>query len=103
MNCRRTAPPAQLDAATRADIARIVSIWNECRAAHAEEGPWLFGEFGIADCFYAPVAIRFSGYRISLEGTAAEYVHSLLHLPAMQEWITDGRAEPERLPQYELA
>ena len=32
-------------------------MWNECLAASG--GPFLFGGFGIADAFYAPVVLRF--------------------------------------------
>ena len=40
----------------QADIARIDAIWSESTEKNAQLGPWLFGEFSIADCFFAPVA-----------------------------------------------
>ena len=43
-------------AAVRADLARIGSMWTELLAAHG--GPLLFGDFSIADAYFAPVASR---------------------------------------------
>ena len=51
-----------LDAAARADLSRIESIWSECRERCAQDGPWLFGRFSIADAMYAPVALRCRTY-----------------------------------------
>jgi len=38
-----------------ADIARIVAIWNDCRARFGAVGPYLFGRFSLADAAFAPV------------------------------------------------
>src|SRR4026209_890022 len=46
----------------RADVARVQSIWDDCRTKYAARGPWLFGEFSIADAMYAPVVLRFRHY-----------------------------------------
>ena len=42
---RRTAP----DATRAAEIARIQALWAECRRRFGARGPWLFGEFSVAD------------------------------------------------------
>ena len=47
-----------------ADAARVQEIWRTCRARHGAAGPYLFGSFGAADCFYAPVVFRFLGYGV---------------------------------------
>src|SRR5690606_24543229 len=67
---RRTQRP--LSDAVHGDIARIEEIWSDA------EGPFLFGEFGIADAFFAPVASRFLSYGIEVEGPAAAYQARLL-------------------------
>ena len=36
-----------------ADIARIIAIWNDCRARFGAGGPFLFGEFSAADAMNA--------------------------------------------------
>ena len=75
-----------IDAATAADIARIQSIWQECRREHAAQGPWLFGQFGIVDAMYAPIATRFVTYDVSLSAECAQYVRTVMDYPPMQEW-----------------
>ena len=85
-----------------ADVERIVAIWNGCRRRYASGGPFLFGHFTIADAMYAPIPLRFQTWGVSVEGLAGEYAHTLLALPAMQEWIAAG-TERESLPHYEPA
>lgn len=73
----------------QAEIQRIVKIWEQCRGLHHEAGEFLFGHFTIADAMFAPVATRFRTYDVKLPAVAAEYMHTILELPAMQEWC-DG-------------
>jgi len=50
---------------------------------------------------FAPVALRFNTYAVPLDSVNADYVRTLLALPALQEWIEAARAETEVLPQLE--
>lgn len=100
MNCDRTPNAYRWDAAAEQDIARIQALWTDLRARFGAGGEFLCGRFGIVDAMFAPVAIRFRGYGVACEGAAADYCAALLALPAMQEWIAAGIAEPERLPKY---
>lgn len=89
---------AELDAATAADVRRIVVLWRECRRRFGTEGPWLFGAWSIADAFYAPVATRFRSYGVDLaahgdDGTAAAYVATALADPDFLSWEADALAE----------
>jgi glutathione S-transferase len=77
-----------------ADVARIKSVWNECLAGG---GPWLFGEFSIADSFYAPVVTRFATYGVKLPGPLAAYSARVIALPAMQRWIGAAHTEVETI------
>ncbi len=76
-----------------ADIARIAALWTSCRERFAAAGPFLFGDFSVADAMYAPVAFRFHTYGVELPPLAAAYRNTLLALPAMQEWAAGARAE----------
>jgi len=87
MDCRRAPSPKPYGAAVTADIARIRQIWRTCRQAHAKSGDWLFGKFGIVDAMYAPVALRLHTYAVALDGPEKDYVHTVLHLPALREWL----------------
>ncbi|HEX4986872.1 MAG TPA: glutathione S-transferase family protein [Burkholderiales bacterium] len=100
MNVRRRIP-RQPGAEAAADIARIQSIWVDCRKRFGAGGPFLFGAFSIADAMYAPVASRFQTYGVGLAEPAGAYAQTLLDLPAFQAWVTGARAETEVNPQYE--
>lgn len=76
-----------------ADIARIAALWTSCRERFAAAGPFLFGDFSVADAMYAPVAFRFHTYGVELPPLAAAYRDTLLALPAMLEWAAGARAE----------
>ncbi len=86
-------PTPALDDQVQADIARVVAIWTEALAASKGKGGFLFGGFGIADAFYAPVVTRFETYGIHLPAIAQAYSQRVLALPAMHEWIAAAKAE----------
>ena len=75
--------------ATHADIRRICALWRELLGRFG--GPFLFGDFSIADCFYAPVATRFRSYAVAVGPAERDYIDSIYQLPAMQDWIAQAR------------
>jgi glutathione S-transferase len=76
-------------------------LWRELRRTYGGAGEFLFGEFGIADAMFAPVAIRFDGYGVAADDVATRYMQALFALPAMREWREAGAAEPELVPGTE--
>ena len=101
----RFEPPGRLLAPVERDIARIVAIWAEARRAASGPGPFLFGDFTIADAMFAPVCSRFTTYAVPLPGPAQAYVDAMMELPAMREWDRLAQADlngepllPERAP-----
>jgi glutathione S-transferase len=91
MDFARVLPTPELGDDVKADIARIQSIW-ETAIAH-NKGEFLFGEFSVADCMYAPVASRFTTYNIAMTGAAKAYVERMMALPAMKVWMSKAKAE----------
>jgi glutathione S-transferase len=77
-----------------ADVARIESLWSECRARFGSGGPFLFGTFGAADAMYAPVVARFHTYGIPVGATARAYMDAVMALPAWAEWRAAALQEP---------
>ena len=75
------------------DINRVLQIWQEARAAHAADGPYLFGEWSAADAFFMPVATRFRTYGYALEGVAEEYASAVLSHPLSEQLIEEAKAE----------
>lgn len=105
MNIRARGRHVELDQATVADIQRVSAIWHDCRVATGtptKHGPWLFGEFSAADCFYIPVAMRFMTYAIGLVGYASQYVATVAADPLVQQWCDMGAAESEIIEAGEV-
>jgi len=73
------------------DLARIERMWETELGEHG--GPFLFGEFGIVDAFYAPVCTRLRTYALPVSPAAQAYADRVLALPAMQRWIAEALAE----------
>ncbi|MEL6238859.1 MAG: glutathione S-transferase family protein [Pseudomonadota bacterium] len=101
MNIRRQTPITKVSDATRADIVRILQLWAEARARHGSAGPFLFGTFGAADVFYAPVVSRFLTYGIGVPGFAQSYMQAIWEHDWMREWIGNAQAEEWVIEQYE--
>jgi glutathione S-transferase len=81
--------------ATQKDVRKIVERWNQLLKRSG--GPFLVGEWSIADAFYTPVASRFRTYGIHLSdygdtGSAGAYCERLLQTPAFLEWEADSQA-----------
>lgn len=101
MNVRVRMPGRGKTPEVRAEIDRIEAMWNDCRAHFGGTGPFLYGQFSIADAMYAPVVTRLHTYGVELGGAAGEYAAMIYRLAAMQEWIAGAHAETEVLKQYE--
>lgn len=84
------------------EIDRIVEIWSEARRDFAVgEGPYLFGDFSVADAMFAPIVWRFHIYNVPLDGVAAAYRDTLLAHPAMIEWYQAALLESEAHAHYD--
>jgi len=79
------------------DVARVKALWSDCRKAASVRGPFLFGEFSVADAMYAPVAFRFATY-----GIDDPYAKALVKIPAMREWADAAAQEPETIEAGEV-
>lgn len=93
MNCRKTPFKAPLRGNVERDLNRLESVWN--MLLDASGGPWLGGELGIVDAYFAPVAMRIHTYQLPVSERLQDYVKQVLALPAMQEWIASAKQEPE--------
>ncbi len=100
MNCRASRK-LDLSSMAQADISQIDAIWSHYTRKNSSTGPWLFGEFSIADCFFAPVAFRFSTYGVSLSETAEKYSARLLEHESVVIWQNAAQSETEVIPRDE--
>ncbi len=99
MNIEASLPGLGWNLAVQRDIDRISALWDG--ALRASGGPFLFGAFGAADAFYAPVCARFRTYAPKLPDFAAAYARRVLDVPAVRQWCDEGRAEHDFIPADE--
>ena len=93
MDIARRHPVPALDEAVQGQIARIVAIWEAALMRYKNEAGFLFGEFSIADAFYAPVVTRFQTYGIPLPAVAQAYTQRIVALAPMREWEIAAKAQ----------
>jgi glutathione S-transferase len=84
------------------DIDRVDEIWNDCRRRFGASGPWLFGEYSIADAMYAPVVLRFNTYGARVSETARWYMAAALEDGVLQSWLAAAKAEPWTIEASEV-
>jgi glutathione S-transferase len=105
MDCRASGASVLVNEAARDDVARMRALLGECLAKHGAfgGGPWLFGAFSLADCYFAPIVVRFKGYGVPMAGAVAAWMDAMWAHPALVEWVDAGRAEAETVPPDVLA
>jgi glutathione S-transferase len=81
--------------AVRSDLQRLVQMWTGLLQQHG--GPMLFGDFSIADAYFAPVCMRISSYALPVPPAVADYVRRVTALPGVAAWIADALAEQDFL------
>jgi glutathione S-transferase len=84
-----------VSAATQKDVRRLVKLWSDLVGRFG--GPFLLGEWSIADAFYTPAATRLRTYGIHPSdfgdvGPAGSYAERLMETPEFLEWEAAARA-----------
>jgi len=99
-NVRRSSPGRGRAPGVAEDIARVLEIWRDCLARCG--GPFLFGVYGAADIFFAPVVSRFRTYAVETDPAATAYREAVWSHPHVAEWRQGAESEPEVEPEYDL-
>jgi len=81
--------------AVRSDVQRLVQMWTGLLQQHG--GPMLFGDFSIADAYFAPVCMRITTYALPVPPAIADYVQRVTALPGVAAWIEGALAEQDFL------
>lgn len=102
MNCRASQRVVAIDSATQTEITRIDQIFSQLRHQNQTGGPWLFGQFSIADCFFAPVVLRFKTYGVELSPAAQQYALHLLNNESVKQWLQAAAIETEVIKEDEV-
>jgi len=83
------------NAGVRADVARLVAMWQQC--LQTSNGPLLFGDFTVADAYFAPICTRLVTYALPLPEDIQAYVQRVCALPGVKSWLEGARAEHDFL------
>ena len=100
MNIRRVPSKIEVSDAILADVTRIERLWAQSLADSG--GPFLCGDFSIADAMYAPVVNRLDVYSFDVSEVTRSYMERIKALPAWQEWEAASRAETAVIPEEEV-
>jgi glutathione S-transferase len=98
MNLRARASRTPKSPEIDGEIARLLDIWRASLSSSG--GPFLLGDFSIADCMYFPVVSRFRTYGVTLPMDAQAYSDSLFALPFVQELEQLAQTTPA-IPEYD--
>ena len=101
MNCRALNRSVPISADLQKEISRIDSIWTGLRTQHSNQGPWLFGDFSIVDCMFAPVVFRFATYKVAVSESSRKYMATVLANPKIQLWLEQAKEEEETIDSEE--
>lgn len=72
--------------AVLADLARIETLFDHAREISGAAEGWLFGDYSLADAFYAPVAARIVGYDLPVSERMRAYCRLTLSDPVLLQW-----------------
>lgn len=95
LNCRASNRLVAMTPELKANINRIDQLFSQLRQTYNSSGPWLFGDFSIADCMFAPVVLRFRTYGVSLSTTGQDYLQWVTDNASIQQWLHDAAQEQE--------
>ena len=81
--------------ALRGEVQRIVAMWSELLEQY--KGNFLFGDFSIADAYYAPVCMRLKNYALPVPGHITDYIRRVCASPGVKAWVEEALAEKDFL------
>lgn len=80
--------------AVEKDLSRIFHLWETTLSRYGGSGPFLFGDFTIADAFYAPIMLRIRPYGpVKMSTLCKAYYDAVLAHPCMMEWCNGAEKE----------
>lgn len=99
MNCRSRIALPDMPTALANEIIRIERLWQDC--LDASGGPWLLGDFSIADCMYAPVVLRLKTYELEVDEHLVAYCQQVYEHEAIQDWLAQAYQEVDVIESIE--
>lgn len=93
MNLRRCYPGFTPSNEVLKDAKRAETLWAMARTEFGSVGPWMFGEYSIADVFFAPLATRFATYNLPRNALSDTYIQTHLKDKKFRQWRAMGHAQ----------
>ena len=96
MDVERTpAPLAEISEELAADVALLSRTLKDALLRSGQPTTFLFGDrMTVADCMYAPIAIRIHTFELAVDPVVKAWVRTMLDQPLMREWYALAEAEP---------
>jgi glutathione S-transferase len=82
-------------APVRADLARLIAAWQD--ALRGSGGPFLFGDFSLADAYFAPVVSRIRTYALPVPADVAAWGERVWASAGVAAWVAEALQEQEFL------
>ncbi len=82
-----------------ADLQRVLQLWSDALAASG--GPFLFGDFGQADAYFAPVTTRIRTYALPVPAAIDAYIDRVHATAAVSQWVREALLERDFVPEDE--
>ena len=105
MNCSARQRQLEITESCARDVVALQALWQECTDLTSklgvEDNRYLFGDFSMADAYFAPVVVRLNGYAVSITDSSKRYLRRMLATSAVAEWIQEGQAETAIVHEYE--
>jgi len=76
------------------EAREMMSFWEAALQTKTAPGPFLFGDFGGADVFYAPAVVRLTAFQVDTAKApkSADYMKAVLAHPSVKRWMDAARA-----------
>ncbi|MEM7721964.1 MAG: glutathione S-transferase [Pseudomonadota bacterium] len=100
MNLRTAWADFEVSQAVQADLDRLEAVWGATLARSG--GPFLFGDYSLADVFFAPVAIRIATYGLPVPPVMQSYVKAHLAHPPLRRWRALGMGRDAEVSVYDM-
>lgn len=92
---------APLSEGAKKNINRVLTVWKDCRTAHKDMGPFLFGTLSMADLVYSPVIARLRSNMdilkdngITLNPVHTDYIEAMWSHPEYVAFQKEAAEEP---------
>nr|WP_272914586.1 glutathione S-transferase [Gilliamella sp. Pas-s25] len=77
------------------EISHLDELLSSFLSLNSSQSNYLFGEFTLADAFYAPMCLRLKNFGIKTSATLANYIDTICQTNSIKEWINGAMQEKD--------